>query len=236
MDLKFESRILVFYFYSLTLKPDNIVICFRWLETVECRPGFNTAVLKALQDKAANNPQEYKHCTLMLDAMSLKRQIDYDQKLGRMVGFVDIGDGEDPSDEAKEALVFMLVGLRGHWKMPIAFFLTRTLNAAVQSRLIKHALQLANDSGLVITALTMDGHATNVSMCSLLGCTLKPNNVQSFFVDPVSQRRIFIFFDACHMLKLVRNMLEAYSALESKDGSVLWRHIKDLQNLQVVKI
>ena len=33
-----------------------------------------------------------------------------------MTGFVDLGDGLDETSVASEALVFMVVGLQGHWK------------------------------------------------------------------------------------------------------------------------
>ena len=41
-----------------------------------------------------------------------------------MIGFVDLGSG---MDETSEALVFMVVGLQGGWKMPIAFYFISSL-------------------------------------------------------------------------------------------------------------
>lgn len=40
---------------------------------------------------------------------------------------------DDSAEEAKEALVLMVVGLKGHWKMPIGYFFTKTLSAVAQS-------------------------------------------------------------------------------------------------------
>ena len=56
----------------------------------------------------------YRWCTLVIDAMSVKQQIDFDTKTRKMVGFLDLGDGADALEEAKEVLVFMIVGLKGH--------------------------------------------------------------------------------------------------------------------------
>jgi len=189
--------------------------------------------LKTLESKARED-DGYKHCTLMLDAMAVKQQIDYNQKNKKMVGFIDLGDGADATDEAKEALVFMAVGLRGYWKMPIAYFFTRTLTASAQKELLTYALQYLHEAGLIVHGVTMDGHASNVAMCKMMGCDLRPFHVKSGFVDPASKRTVYVLFDACHMLKLCRNMLEAYGLLESKEGRIYWQHIEDLQNLQVI--
>ena len=48
-----------------------------------------------------------------------------------MFGFVDISSGDDKNtEEAKEALVIMPVGIQGYWRIPIAYFLTNILTAA----------------------------------------------------------------------------------------------------------
>ena len=52
--------------------------------------------------------------------------------------------------------------------------------------------------GIRVVCVTMDGHASNVHMCNQLGCN-----------------SAFVMMDACHMLKLARNMLQAYSPITS---------------------
>lgn len=57
----------------------------------------------------------------------------------------------------------------------------------------------------------MDGHATNISMCTMLGCQLKLTSSQplrTYFAHPSTGEQVFVMMDACHMLKLARNMLE----------------------------
>lgn len=210
---------------------------YRWLESVDERPGFNTQVLDGLKKLHAQNPDQYTSCSLLIDAMAIKLQVDYDQKFDRMVGFVDLGQGEgddDGTEEAKEALVFMVVGLTGNWKVPIAYFFTRTLNAKAQHQLLLHALDHLHNVGLRIHVVTMDGHATNVKMCRLLGCEFdNAYQMKTSFEDPHSKNNIFVVFDACHMLKLVRNMLDAFKIITSLDGKISWQFIKDLQTVQV---
>ncbi len=39
--------------------------------------------------------------------------------------------------------------------------------------------------------------------------------------------------DACHMLKLARNMLQAYSPIKSSIGQISWTHIVQLNDIQI---
>uniref|UniRef100_A0A0E9XLZ2 Transposable element P transposase-like RNase H domain-containing protein n=1 Tax=Anguilla anguilla TaxID=7936 RepID=A0A0E9XLZ2_ANGAN len=63
----------------------------------------------------------------MLDAMAIKKHVQYSPHTQKMSGFVDMGDGMNETDVATEALVFMVVGLQGHWKASIAYYLTKSL-------------------------------------------------------------------------------------------------------------
>ena len=200
---------------------------------MEAKPGFSMPMLGTLKKKAAAEPAIYSTCTLMIDAMAIRQTTVFDQHQGKMVGFVDLGSGADDMEEAKEVLVLMAVGTTGHWKMPLAFFFTRSLSGEAQHQLVTYALQYLNEAGVRVIALTMDGHATNTSMCRLFGCSLDPHNMKSSFTDPASNRTIYVIFDACHMLKLARNLLEATGSLESSFGQLSWSFIRELQNLQV---
>ncbi|KAL7383197.1 hypothetical protein ABVT39_006240 [Epinephelus coioides] len=48
----------------------------------------------------------------------------------------------------------------------------------------------------------------------------------------VARENVFVMMDPCHMLKLVRNMLQAYSSIISPAGIVRWSHITELNNVQ----
>lgn len=98
----------------------------------------------------------------MLDAMAIGKHVQYDPHMQSMSGFVDICDGNSETDFATEALMFMMVGLHGDWKAPIAYYLTRSLSPETQRVLLSHALEELEV-------------ASNFSMCSQLGCELKGN-------------------------------------------------------------
>ena len=83
-------------------------------------------------------------------------------------------------------------------------------------------------------ALVMDGHATNQAMVGELGGSLRVNNFGTYFNHPSNDSwKVYIFFDACHMLKLVRNMLQVTKDLAIPSmGTVNWSYIEKLNELQ----
>ena len=64
--------------------------------------------------------------------MSIRKQLDWDPKRQQMVGFVDLGAGSLDNDvaEATEVIVIMAVGLQGHWKIPVGYFLINGISAS----------------------------------------------------------------------------------------------------------
>lgn len=169
----------------------------------------------------------------MIDAMAVRKQIEYDTRSKIFTGYVDLGDGADHDREAKEALVVMVVGLRSKWKAPIAYYLTDTLTAEVQTQLVLHNLEKLFELGFVVNSLTMDGHASNRAMAKLLGCSLEVLCLKSWFCLPDRpDNKIYIMFDACHLIKLVRNMWQNYGTIRSDDGVILWNYVKDLNSTQ----
>lgn len=68
---------------------------------------------------------EDKHCNLTFDAMSIRRQVIWNDKANKFVGYCGFGNDlqlEGNQVEATEVLVFMLISLNGKWKLPIGYF------------------------------------------------------------------------------------------------------------------
>ncbi|KAJ4948618.1 hypothetical protein JOQ06_020151, partial [Pogonophryne albipinna] len=118
-----------------------------WLCSVDGKPGLNKMMLDMLERRCQEDQAKYGY----------------------------MGDGNNETDVATEALVFMVVGLQGHWKAPIAYYLTKSLSPETQRVLLSHALEELHARGIRVVSVTMDGHASNVSMCNQLGCELKGN-------------------------------------------------------------
>lgn len=108
----------------------------------------------------------------------------------------------------------MLVAINGHRKVPVGYFLIKSLNSEERSNLLLKCLELIHDSGIVVRSLTFDGASVNINMCTCLGANFEiGKNFQLHFIDPATQNKIYCFFDPCHMLKLIRNTLGDKSIL-----------------------
>ncbi|KAJ8264015.1 hypothetical protein GJAV_G00144120 [Gymnothorax javanicus] len=205
----------------------------RWLSHADGSAGISEPIIAALGQKVKEQPAAYQNAALIIDAMSVRKQIVYDSREKRMTGFVDLGDGGESEDEASEVLVFMVVGLCGHWKAPVAHYLTRGLQAGTQKQLLLHCLRALHEVGIRVWTVTMDGHATNVAMCKELGCKLSVDDCSPTFPHPDDPTNsVAIIFDPCHMLKLFRNLLDAYGCIRSATGRVDWNCIKALNSVQ----
>ena len=210
----------------------------RWLSGIDYHPGFSEQVFTSLQKKAVGTDGwQYRSCSVMIDGMSLRKHIDWDQKRQKMVGFTDLGAGaidSDSQEEATEVIVVMAVGLTGHWKVALGYFLIAGINAVVQAQLIKTAFVKLHEAGVRGIALVMDGHATNQAMISELGGSLSLTDMKTTFPHPAdAAKMVYIFFDACHMLKVLRNALEAMKQLHLPGiGVARWEDIVNLHKLQ----
>ena len=90
---------------------------------------------------------------------------------------------------------------------------------------------------MVVTALTLDGAALNMSMAKILGCELQPSKpLKTWFPHPITSEPVYIFLDICHMLKLFRNTLgDKISFVDGNANLVSWTYIERLHDLQEVE-
>ena len=196
-------------------------------------------MIKVIGDEAKKIPS-MSNVVLMLDAMAIHKGTWWDPKQKCYVGHVDYGTGipEADDDLATEALVFMISGVTGHWKHPIAYFLQNKISASVQAQLIKDCIGLLSSNGLNAMALVLDGSFANRSSVVHLGCKMKdPQDIQTWFPHPDNaSKRIYVVFDVCHMIKLMRNLLGDKKILcqeiDRKSHKIEWSYIEALNNLQ----
>ena len=134
-----------------------------WTSSVNCEPGFFLDVFTFLQERAKDD-LSYRDCALICDGMYIKAGVVYNQSDGCYDGFVNFGtdiSATDPDVIATEVLVFMLVGLQGHWKVPIGYVLINSITATTLYCLISKALSLASCHGL--NSISCDGYPSNIT-------------------------------------------------------------------------
>ena len=112
-----------------------------WAASVEREPGYLTNVIKQIRI-IAQTQKWMSVIVLIVDATALHESTMWDPKTRKYVGTIDYGTAipEAEDELAKETLVFMVSGMSGHWKHPIAYVLQNACSAAVQSELIKECI------------------------------------------------------------------------------------------------
>ena len=174
---------------------------------------------------------------MMLDEMTIKKNISWDLRRHKYSGFVDLGNDADDDDSmpvAKDALVFMLVHINGSWKVPCAYFLIDGMNGNERANLVSICIQRLADVGVTVVSLTCDGPSCHRTMITSLGGSLKwPTNVDGSFPHPSkTTEKVHVFLDVCHMMKLVRNTLGDWKVLTDSDKKyICWQYLVDLQTL-----
>lgn len=188
---------------------------------------------KYLQDDKLNS--ETTVCSLILDEMSIKKQIEFVG--GRTWGYVDIGSSidDDNLECATEALVLMVVAVNGSWKIPIAYFLIKSLTGVTKANIVKQALIKLAEVGVTVVSLTCDGPNVNFTMIGELGAYVDDiYELQPYFLYPSKGNKIFVILDACHMIKLLRNCWATSKVLlDDNNEEIDFGYIEKLQDLQV---
>ena len=208
----------------------------KWSSNLKCEPGFIQESFDFIGNDA-KSCKEKRDCYLIIDAMSTRKQVFWDAHQGKYVGFVNYGETppENPDALASEAVVFLLVGARSHWKCPIGYFLANKMSAKMQAHLVKAALKMSAEAGLRVWSVTTDGTAVNMSMFQELGCqfTTSLETMVTKFQHPTENYFVYAILDPCHMLKLARNALGHLGSFLDKDKKVIrWRFFSSLNKIQ----
>lgn len=202
--------------FSLALPHPTTLV--KWYRCVDGGAGFSTQVFDALHARADKTGKRML-CSLIMDEMAIRRQVEWD--VSKYVGYVDLGlDADDDSlPVAKEVLLFLIVCINEHWKAPVGYFLIDGLNGQERSNLLLTCLMKLHGAGVDVVSVTFDGCSANLSMASQLGCTLNSVNPNTCFPHPAdTSQPVYIMLDACHMLKLMRNLLAERQSLVDAHG------------------
>ena len=109
----------------------------KWLSSVDCYPGMQSAAFQELLTHKGD--PDYENATLVIDGMHLKKQLSYDINTGGCFGYVNYGSNVshgEPEALASESLVAMLVGMKSHWKLPIGYYLVKGVSSGVLAGII----------------------------------------------------------------------------------------------------
>ncbi|KZS04619.1 Uncharacterized protein APZ42_032401, partial [Daphnia magna] len=131
--------------------------------------GVCSLVKKRLKSEGENLSEMEKHCSLVLDEMTIDPGEEYIPQLDKFVGKIDMGGIIDPNDSTKTAtkmLGYILVGLNTYYKIPVAYFLVNQLIAKEQEALTVQVIKDVEGcgGGFKIERLVVDNLAVNTNM------------------------------------------------------------------------
>ncbi|KAG0431902.1 hypothetical protein HPB47_021356, partial [Ixodes persulcatus] len=198
---------------------------------IDGNPGFTRESLNIV-------PQEAQKGRLLVslafDAMSIKKQVDWDGK--EVIGYCDLGHGIVNNDfvtYAEHTLMFLVVAVNRSRKIPLGFSPLDGLNGSIRANLVRQYITKFQEARAECISVTCDGTSCNISMLTAIGvCFALP--LRSWFrntSDPSS--KVYRLLDACHIIKLLRKVLAEKPCIRNGTRRVVaWRYIGALDSLQ----
>ncbi len=180
----------------------------KWLKNFKCYPGIQSDVLHVLDSKLSGDlPSDYCQAILSFDEMAIENCMEYHHGQDKVYG---------PHSKVQ---VGILRGLLHKWKLPIFF----AFDTAMTKNILLEIISKAEQHKARIRGIACD--LGNQKLFAELGFS----ESQCWFLNPAdSSRRIYVFPDVPHLLKLLRNHL-LDQGLILNDGSKLRR--EDLEPL-----
>jgi len=160
-----------------------------WVKNFKCQPGMMEEmkqVLKKFLEGEAESSSLAKLAMLSFDEMEICHRYEFDQAADKVFG------------PFKKVQLVMLRGLCHKWRQPVFY----DFDTPMKRDLLFSVIQSAEETGVIVCGITFD--LGNHGLLSSLGVSPE----KPFFEHPAnSSRKIFVFPDAPHLLKLCRNHL-----------------------------
>lgn len=214
----------------------SITAIRNWYASVNASPGFENDALDILKKKANEFKDKFNRnllCSLVADEMAIRTHAQWNANKMKFDGFVDMGDkltNQGILHLAKEALVFLVCGVEENFKIPIAYFLINSLDTQQKAFIINQLFTMLSEIKVEITSLTLDGLKTNISMCKFLGADF---DGEAYIRDPLNKdRKIYVFLDPAHMMKLCRNRVAKQNLIDGKGRLIKWHYFELLYEAQ----
>lgn len=197
------------------------------MSSITCEPGLNQQILDAMAFKVNDSSTQYKYCTLAIDEMSIKENVQYSFGRDRLVGFSDFEEDSLDSSIASYCTAILAQGLFENWKQPVGFWFVKSACKVPESTEIIHAtVKALFERGLIVVALISD-QGTNFQR---LATNLGVKAAEPYFVS--NEKKKIYLFDPPHLIKNTRNCL-LQNDIRVKDqsgivcGTASWSHISN---------
>ena len=175
---------------------------------INCEPGILNSVLRLMKVASVNLKLNEKLCSLSFDEMSIQKQFVY-----------DIGADKLYSPHSKVQVV-MVRGFASSWKQPIYYSYDTNMTPDLLLTIIKGV----ENAGFSVCSMVCDLAGGNRGLLNKLGI----NENLTYFVNPSDNfRRIHVFADPPHLIKLIRNNFINHK-ISTTDGDVTLNPVIEL--------
>ena len=180
----------------------------KWVERFQCEPGIQDQILKILKEQMTTNDSlAYNVAALAFDEMDIKKEYQYDHKLDKVFG------------PHKKLQLAVLRGIVSNWKQQVYYDFDQPMTKEVLFSIIA----AVEENGIQVWTIACD--LGNQGLIKSLGVSSE----KPFFENPFeASRKVFVFPDAPHLLKLLRNHLLDQGYVLS-DGTEINR--KDIEHI-----
>jgi len=194
-----------------------------WLRVTSLRTGVDVNLKQRLKLKAKSMSTRERMCVVMVDEVSIKKQLEYHRTEDAIEGYEDLGFLGTSSDLGNNALVVMIRGLLHNWKMPLAYYISSgPVNSRNLQQIIVNVFVELKQMSFCPAALVCDQGSNNRSAVQALGATKEDPTFE------IEGDKIVVIFDAPHLLKSLRNnLMNSKVQFHTKDGLVCWKDIVD---------
>lgn len=203
-----------------------------WYKSVNGAPGFCDEAFQVLANVAslASNNSEKLYINIVVHELSIRE--DVIKCDGKTWGYVDIGDGGESMDIAKNILIFIAVGLNRSWRLPLAYFPISNLSAIQKKNLIVHCVRNVVDARAEVVGVVVNGRPINFAVSHLLGCNyMEILHEQTFKVDTY-EMPLIIHFNPCEMMKMIRDTFAELKVFITEHYErIEWKYLERLIKL-----
>ena len=182
--------------------------------------GFNSEIVAELIQTAQSLTGYQRYAVLSFDEVKIKENLVFDKYSGNLIGYVDFGDPElnfssfnDVNDVATHVLVYYVRGLASNLKFSLAYFGTKGVTSyQIMPTFWEAVAILEMKCGLKVIAAVSDGASPNRKFYKMHHLLDEKDESEAIVHRTINlfaatQRYIWFFADAPHLMKTTRNCL-----------------------------
>lgn len=213
----------------------------KWLQCIDASPGITKPALDVIKEKVTLYQSQGKELTICIssDEASIRKHSRWNDKTVSFEGFSETSTDQSKKKNGKQndkskvplvkdALVFMAVG--DDFRITVGYQLLCGMNAVDRAAFTLEVIESVEKTGAKVISLTSDGLAANLAVAKLLGADFKQH--KTYFPSPCRLNgKIYVIFDPCHMMKLLRKYLSDQNLWHGED-ELKWEYLKILAERQ----